>query len=150
MTRADTVAVIAFVDPQTIILTQQEQPGRASFMDVAGGRIEPGETVEETARREFLEETGYEIGTLAIFRQTELRGSARLVKTVVLAKDLKPAPHGNNPDAGERITIIKTPWNEAVTLSLQHKLRGEDSMLAILAMEFDPEMRVVKDRFLAS
>jgi 8-oxo-dGTP pyrophosphatase MutT (NUDIX family) len=32
-----------------------------------GGRIEPGETFEQTARREVLEETGWELGSLTPF-----------------------------------------------------------------------------------
>src|SRR5512142_3189330 len=34
---------------------------------IPGGSMEPGETVEETARREALEETGLKIGELRLF-----------------------------------------------------------------------------------
>lgn len=150
VTRPDTAAVIAFLDPHTVLLTQQEQAGRVSFVDVAGGRVELGETTEEAARREFLEETGYEIGTLQLFRETKLQGSMRFVRTVFLAKDLRLVQENGNPDAGERIALRPTPWSDAVQMCLTQSLRGQDAMLAILAMEFDPEARAMKEQFLAS
>jgi 8-oxo-dGTP diphosphatase len=41
---------------------------------VPGGGLEPGETLDEAARREFLEETGYQIGDLvALYADTTVR-----------------------------------------------------------------------------
>jgi 8-oxo-dGTP pyrophosphatase MutT (NUDIX family) len=39
-----------------------------NMWDFPGGYMEPGETTEETARREVREETGFEIGELRLFR----------------------------------------------------------------------------------
>lgn len=150
MTRPDTVAVIAFLDPHTVLLTEQQHSGRDSFLDVAGGRMEAGETPHACAMREFLEETGYVIGRLQLFREIPLRGSARLIKHVYLATNLTPSGAGMALDAGEHIVLRPTPWQDAVTLCLQNTLRGQESMLAILAMEFDPDARKVKEQFLAS
>jgi len=149
-TRLDTAAVIGFLDAHTLLLTTQEQSGRAAFIDVPGGRVESGETAEEAARRELLEETGYDAGVLHTFRSLSLQGSIRFIKTVCLAKNLTLAAAGNNPDAGERIALRPTSWDDAVRMCLRHELRSQDAMLAILALEFDPEARAIKERFLAS
>jgi 8-oxo-dGTP pyrophosphatase MutT (NUDIX family) len=39
----------------------------SGYWGVPGGSMELGETTEETARRELLEETGFEIGELTLF-----------------------------------------------------------------------------------
>jgi len=39
-----------------------------NMWDIPGGYMEPGESTEETARREILEETGLEIGRLTLFK----------------------------------------------------------------------------------
>lgn len=148
VTRPDTVAVIAFLDPQTILLTEQHHAGRPSFFDVAGGRVEPGEAAEACARREFLEETGYHIGRLQLFRELPLLGTIRFQKMVFLATDLTRDAAGPTLDAGERIALVPTAWDDAVTRCLRHELRGQDAMLAILAMAFDPEARKIKEQFL--
>jgi 8-oxo-dGTP pyrophosphatase MutT (NUDIX family) len=146
--RSDTVAVIPFLDPETILISSQEQPGRTPFMDVLGGRVEPDESHEQAVRREFLEEAGYTMNSLIPFRATDAGGLIRLSQTIFLGKDLEKSPDGSSLDNGERITLRPTPWKEAVQLCLNQKLRNPTAMLAILAMEFDPEARAFKDRFL--
>ena len=55
----DTV-VFTYTPDGKILLNEQEQPGKESFIGTAGGRIDEGEEVLEAAKRELLEETGYE------------------------------------------------------------------------------------------
>lgn len=150
ITREDTVAVIAFLDSETILLQQEEQPGRAApFLDVPGGVVEKGEAPEITAARELQEETGYSPAVVRLFRRKEFFGMTRFVEDVYIATGLTDG-QGPTFDAGEKIVLKPTPWKEAVALSLQGKLRRQEAMLAILAMEFDPEAKKRKDDFLRS
>src|SRR3990167_5801555 len=57
--RPDTVVVFPVLPDGKIILTEQEQPGKAPFIGATGGRIDEGEEVLDAARRELLEESGY-------------------------------------------------------------------------------------------
>lgn len=57
--RPDTVVVFPILDDGSILLTEQEQPGRETFIDAPGGRIDEDEGILEAAKRELLEETGY-------------------------------------------------------------------------------------------
>jgi hypothetical protein len=41
--RPDTVVVFPVLDDGTILLTEQEQPGREPFIDAPGGRVDEGE-----------------------------------------------------------------------------------------------------------
>ncbi|MGA9350623.1 MAG: NUDIX domain-containing protein [Anaerolineae bacterium] len=47
-------------DDKVLLGLREDQPSKIyrNHWDLPGGRIEPGETVEEALRREFLEETG--------------------------------------------------------------------------------------------
>lgn len=147
--REDTVAIIPFLDADTILLQQEEQPDRdAPFLDVPGGCVDPGELPEIAAKRELTEETQHTADTLQLFRTKKFSGMTRFEEHIFLAKQLTLHTGAAHSDAGERIVLKPTPWKEAVALSLQGALRRREAMLAILAMEFDPEARAIKEQFL--
>lgn len=55
------VMVLAFVDAQTILLERQfRYPRGRHFIELPAGKLEPGETALETAKRELIEECGYD------------------------------------------------------------------------------------------
>jgi ADP-ribose pyrophosphatase len=142
VTRQDTTTVIAFPDPETILLTRQAQPGRPDFIDAPGGRVDPGEDHLTACRRELEEETGFQANDAdwMPFEQRAHHGTARFEKSIFLARNARPTGHAH-ADAGERITLVPTPWDEAVAMSLAGALRQTDVMYAILRMHFDPKER---------
>jgi len=59
------VNIIPLTPAQEVILIEQWRHGTRSVqLETPGGLMEPNETLEECARRELLEETGYEAGEL--------------------------------------------------------------------------------------
>ncbi len=66
--RPDTVVVFPVLDDGSILLTEQEQPGKTPFIGACGGRVEEGEDIFEAAKREFLEETGYEASEYVLWK----------------------------------------------------------------------------------
>jgi ADP-ribose pyrophosphatase len=57
----DTVAVLALTEDDQVVLVREFRPGPEELiLELPGGLIDPGQTPEEAARRELLEETGYE------------------------------------------------------------------------------------------
>ncbi|HWQ99305.1 MAG TPA: NUDIX hydrolase [Candidatus Methylomirabilis sp.] len=150
-TRQDTVTTIGFLDAETVLLTRQEQSGReTAFLDFPGGRVDEGESHEDAARREFLEETGLTIGRIWPFRYTEHRGSARFAQTVFVATDLHDHVKERHLDPGERIEILRTPWNDAVRMCLRRELRQAEVMLAVVALAYDTDAKERLRDFLAS
>ncbi|MDL1953396.1 NUDIX hydrolase [Candidatus Uhrbacteria bacterium UHB] len=148
-TRHDSASMIAFSDPKTILLTEQEQPSREKpFLDVPGGRVDKGETAEHAARREFEEETGLRVGRMRHFQTIPLEGSTRFSISLFLGTDLTNHAEGSHTEPGEKIRLRPVPWEEAVRLSLNGALRQAWVMLAILRIEYDPETRRMLDDFL--
>jgi ADP-ribose pyrophosphatase len=151
LVRTDSVTVIGFLDPQTIVLTRQEQPGRGEiFLDAPGGRVDEGETHEQAARREFLEETGLTIGNILPFRTMDHHGSSRYSQTVFIATDLKDLTGGPHNDPGEKIESLKTPWDEAVRLCAERKIRQPEVMLAIMTLEYHEPSKDLLRKFLGN
>jgi ADP-ribose pyrophosphatase len=151
MVRQDSVTVIGFLDPKTIILTRQEQPGRGEvFLDAPGGRVDQGETHEQAARREFREETGLTIGKILPFRTMKHFGTSRYAQSLFIATDLKNHTKDLHAEPGEKIELLPTPWTEAVRLCGERKIRQPEVMLAIMTLEyFEPAKELLK-KFLAN
>ena len=58
--RPDTAVVFGVLPDGKILLTEQEQPGKPPYIGATGGRIDKGEEPLAAAKRELLEESGYE------------------------------------------------------------------------------------------
>ena len=60
----DFVVIVAVTPDNRILLVRQYRPAVAAMtLELPAGHVEPGETPEQAARRELLEETGYEAET---------------------------------------------------------------------------------------
>jgi ADP-ribose pyrophosphatase len=138
--RPSAVVIMGFLDSETILLTKQEQPHRdRPFFDLAGGRIEPGEDPETAARREFLEETGYEIGRLEPWFTDTQQGVIRFSQFFFWATDLRQTPEKQQLDSGERIALIPTSRTDFRDHCLNDTLRNRITALAWLRLCENPE-----------
>ena len=107
-----------------------------------------GETPEQAARREFLEETGMRIGRLKRFKTIPLTGSTRFTLHYYLGTDLTEEPGGTHPDPGEIITVQPTKLNKAAEMCFREELRQAWIMLSILNFIYDPKANKLLNNFL--
>jgi 8-oxo-dGTP pyrophosphatase MutT (NUDIX family) len=81
----------------TVLMVKRARPPFEGLWSFPGGRAEPGEDVERTARRELLEETGLEVGPLT--RLGAFQPAPKLspgLLTVFAARGGGAAPNAND------------------------------------------------------
>ncbi len=105
------VTIAAFTADREAILTRQFRAGPEQILSsFSEGFIDKGETPEEAAARELLEETGYKAGKLLWLKSTRSSYSTE-TQHIILATDCeyKQAP---NPDALEDIEVFLLPLSQ--------------------------------------
>ncbi|MFA5877522.1 MAG: NUDIX hydrolase, partial [Candidatus Paceibacterota bacterium] len=102
--RPDTAIVFPITETGHILIIEDSQPHRETVLTSVSGRIESGETPEEGAKRELLEETGYEANTWESFYTVTPVEKLDWVNYVFIAKGCRKVKD-QQPDAGEKITV---------------------------------------------
>lgn len=111
---------------QRYLLVHENKHGQLWYLPA--GRVEPGETFVQAARRETLEEAGVPIvfdGVLRVEHSPQDDGTAR-VRVIFLAHPKDDTPPKSRPDA-ESLGASWFTWGELATLPM----RG-DEVLQIL------------------
>ncbi len=111
------VTIIAVTRERKLILVEQHRPPvEANVIELPAGLAGDGphhhETLESAARRELLEETGYEAGTMAyVGGGTVSPGLTDELITIFLASDLNKTGPGVG-DGDEQITLHEVPLDQ--------------------------------------
>ena len=102
------VAVVPMLDAETVLLVREYAAGVHRYeLGLVKGRIDAGETPEQAANRELMEEAGYGARDLQVLRSITLAPVYMSHQThLVLARDLYPQRlPGDEP---EELEVI--PW----------------------------------------
>src|SRR3989339_528828 len=83
-----------------IILTKQEQPGKEPFIGTTGGRVDEGEDILSAAKRELLEESGYEAEEFILWDAQHPTSKIDWVVYTFIAKGLRKIDEAHL-DSGE-------------------------------------------------
>ena len=133
----EAAAVIPLVNDDEIIMVKQFRYalGRET-LEIPAGKLDPGETPEACARRELLEETGYEAGALKlIYTYAPAIGYSNELIHIYSGHDLKKAHEKIDEreiDSIERVTISELKEMIKKNLILDGKTLIGLSMMRVL------------------
>lgn len=114
--RPDTVSVYAVVGEKLIVL-EDEQPNREMVLALPGGRIDKSdESALSAAKRETLEETGYEFAEWRLIGVTQPQEKIEWFIYTFLAYGAytKKEPH---IDSGEKIKVLLKTFDDVIELA---------------------------------
>jgi ADP-ribose pyrophosphatase len=108
--------VIPVLENGNLLIAFDEQPGRPPKLTFPGGGLEDNESPEEGARREFLEETGYEATELVPWLSVKPVAKMNWFIYVFVGRKCKKISEPK-PDPGERIVLKEITFDEFIALA---------------------------------
>lgn len=145
--RPDTVVVFPILPDGRIILTEQEQPGKEPFIAATSGRADEGEDVVSAAKREMLEESGYEARELILWHSEQPVAKIDWSVYLFIAKGLEKV-QDLNPEAGEKIKLKIVTFDEFLDIALQDNFYEKEIVPFVYQAKLDPKkMQELKDLF---
>jgi ADP-ribose pyrophosphatase len=108
------VMVLAFVDDETILLERQfRYPKHRHFIEIPAGKLEPNEPPLDTAKRELVEECGFEASEW--WKITTLDPSIGYSTEVIHLYGARGLKHvGAALDAGEHLQVFEAKVADAI------------------------------------
>jgi 8-oxo-dGTP pyrophosphatase MutT (NUDIX family) len=120
------IVVMVGVTPSgNVILEKQFRPpmGR-DVIELPAGLVETGENMEEAAKRELIEETGWSAGKLDFLAEGPLStGASTEALRAYLCTELEHVGK-NGGDDNEIIEVIETPLHSAQEFLREHQKKG--------------------------
>jgi 8-oxo-dGTP pyrophosphatase MutT (NUDIX family) len=138
--RPDTVVIFPVLPDGRILLTEQEQPGKEPFVATTGGRVDEGEDILSAAKRELLEESGYEADKFILWDAQQPTPKIEWCVYTFIAKGLKKVSE-INPDAGEKIKLMPVSLDELIEIAIDKKFSEREVASEFLQAKFDPEKK---------
>ncbi len=129
------VAVLAFTEAGNVVLERQYRYALArDFLEIPAGKIEPGEGLLESAKRELLEETGYVAREWQ--RLTTIHNAIGYSDEAI---DLYAArglvKHKQALDEEEFLEVIELPFAEAIAMIRDGRITDVKTTVALMWIE---------------
>lgn len=134
--RPDTVLIIPVTEDGKIIMSYQEQPGKAPFTGTIGGRVDEGEDALEAAKRELLEESGYEAREWVVLDAFQPVSKIEWAIYVFIAKGCKKVAE-QSLDGGEKIELRLVDFDEFVEIVLDEKFGDMEMRVRFLEAKLE-------------
>ena len=136
--RPDTVTVFPVLPNGKIILTEQQQPGKEPFIAATGGRVDKGEDPLEAAKRELLEESGYEASEFVLWDAQQPTSKIEWAVYTFVARGLKKIAEPNL-EAGEKVILKPVTFEEFMELGLSENFIEKEVVFKLFEARLDPK-----------
>jgi ADP-ribose pyrophosphatase len=129
------VALVPMVDDDHVCLVRNRRYAIGkTLLEVPAGTIDPGETPDQTAARELVEETGYRAGRIRPIREWYVSPGVFTERMYLfLCEDLEPGPTDHQAD--EQLETVIVSWEEALAMVDDGRIEDAKSMLALTICE---------------
>lgn len=138
--RPDTAIVFLVLPDGKILLTKQEQPGKKPFIGATGGRIDEGEDVLSAAKRELLEESGYEAEEFILWDAHHPTTKIDWAVYFFIAKGAKKVAD-INLDAGEKIELMTVTFDELIDIGIDENFSEKEVASKFLEAKYNPQKK---------
>lgn len=118
-------------DPELVLIRQYRYAAEQYLYEIPAGRLDPGETPPDCARRELLEETGYRAEDVALlFTMYTTPGFTDETIHLFLATGLTAGAHQREAD--EFMELVPTRLSRALAMVEQGEIQDAKTALALL------------------
>ncbi|AWB10041.1 ADP-ribose pyrophosphatase [Thermodesulfobium acidiphilum] len=129
---SNAVGIIALPNKEEILLVEQfRYAPHEKLLEIPAGKLNPGESPEDGAVRELIEETGYRAKSVKrIFSMYTTPGFTDEYMHIMVCEDLEYV--GADPDEDELINVVKFNIKELEKMVLEGKIKDAKTVLAVL------------------
>jgi ADP-ribose pyrophosphatase len=146
--RSDTVVVFPVLEDGRILLTEQEQPGKDPFIGATGGRVDENEDILAAAKRELLEESGYEASEFILWDARHPTSKIDWVVYTFIAKGLRKIAD-MDLDGGEKITLKPVTFDEFIEIGISGHFAEKEIVSKLYEAKFIPKKREAFEKLFA-
>ncbi len=133
-------AVIPFLedpfgdDPKVLLIRQFRHAADDFLWEVPAGRLDPGESAEECARRELLEETGMTAGRVELLTSVFTTPGFTDEKIHLFwAGELQEGNHRREAD--EFLELHQLPWSQALRMIERGEIKDAKTLSALMFVQ---------------
>ncbi|AIY87147.1 MULTISPECIES: NUDIX hydrolase [unclassified Thermotoga] len=129
------VVIVPVLGGKILFVEQYRYPIEQVLLELPAGKIDPGESPEECAKRELEEETGYRAKKLSYLGKIfTTPGFTTEVIHIFAAEDLEKTSQNTDPD--EFIEVKEVPIEEALSLLKNAEIEDSKTICALTRFFF--------------